>query len=108
LPAPVYPNGHPDADYWWTGVLGSPVQIPANLTRGLSIIINPLVGLPWLFNGGPQPPWAVDPQLLNGGVGALLPKMSRESRFDFWSRWIRDAILYGRGTAGTCPLRARS
>lgn len=113
LPAPVYPNGSPEAEYWWTGVLGFPVQFPANLTRGLAIIINPLVRLPWVFhdrNGNPVdiPTWARDPMLLNGdlsgGAGMpSLPKMSRESRFDFWSRWIRDAILSGRGVFSFGP-----
>ena len=108
LPAPVYPNGSPEAEYWWTGVLGTGVQLPANLTRGLAIIINPLVRLPWVFDGGDAPTWVRDPMLLNGAVsGAVavptLPKMSRESRFDFWSRWIRDAILSGRGVFSFAP-----
>jgi HK97 family phage portal protein len=100
---PPLHNGDVEDPFWWTGVLGNTPPIPANLTRGLSIIINPLVRLPWLFNGGPQPPWAADPMLFNGRVSGgvavgKVPKMARESRFDFWSRWIRDAILFGRGT----------
>ena len=90
---------------WCPGVRR--VQLPANLTRGLAIIINPLVRLPWVFDGGDAPTWVRDPMLLNGAsrVRAVptLPKMSRESRFDFWSRWIRDAILSGRGVFSFAP-----
>jgi hypothetical protein len=79
--------------------------MPANLTRGLAIIINPLVRLPWVFERDgeplPVPTWVKDPMLLNEHSPAhevpSLPKMSRESRFDFWSRWVRDAILAGQG-----------
>lgn len=105
---PPLHNGNPEDPIWWTGVLGERVPLPANLTRGLSIIINPLVRLPWLFDGGDPPPWVVDPMLFNGQKpGAPFSARvefgeyafaERESRFDFWARWIRDAILYGRGT----------
>jgi HK97 family phage portal protein len=94
-------NGDPDNPLWWTGVLGQAVHIPANLTRGLSIIINPLVRLPWVFSKGDTPTWCVDPMLFNGaypGTGApARAKLWRESRFDFWARWLRDTIVYGMG-----------
>lgn len=112
MPAPAYlppllHNGEPEDPIWWTGVRGQTVQIPANLTRGLSIIINPLVRMPWQFSSGPAPTWAVDPMLLNGqiqGPGApQRPKLWRESRFDFWARWIRDTILHGIGVVSFEP-----
>ena len=59
-------TGDVEDPFWWTGVLGSTVPVPANLTRGLAIIINPLVRLPWLFNDEQAPAWAVDPMLFNG------------------------------------------
>jgi hypothetical protein len=107
----VYPNGSVDAEFWWTGVLGTARQFPANLVRGLSIIINPLIRLPWVFERDgvelPVPTWVRDPMLLNESNPAhatpTLPKMSRESRFDFWSRWVRDAILSGQATFSFAP-----
>ena len=107
-PATLHPiNGHPDSVTWWTGVRGQTVPIPANLTRGLSIIINPLVRLPWQFTTGPMPAWCLDPMLFNGRYpGAGQPRrmfLWRESRFDFWARWLRDTILHGIGAFSYLP-----
>lgn len=101
-------NGDPDSDYWWTGVLAPTSPIPANMTRGISIIVNPLVRMPWDFSAGDVPIWVRDPMALNKarpGVAdsGVRPFLSRESRFDFWSRWIRDAIFYGTGLFSYLP-----
>lgn len=96
-----YPNGDPDAVLWWTGVLTEPLKIPANLTRGLSIIINPLIRLPWDFTAD-EPMWVRDPMAFSVARPGTAdfgrrPFLERESRFDFWSRWLRDAIVFGLG-----------
>lgn len=96
-----YANGDPDAVLWWTGVLTEPLRIPANLTRGLSIIINPLIRLTWDFSAG-TPLWAQDPMAFSVARPGtrdfgVRPLLERESRFDFWSRWLRDAIVFGLG-----------
>jgi hypothetical protein len=104
-------NGHPDSDLWWTGVLAPSVEVPANLTRGISIIVNPLIRLPWTFpqdGGDVMPSWCRDPMALNRARPGLADAgwrvfLSRESRFDFWARWVRDAILYGIGLFSYVP-----
>lgn len=95
-------NGSPDSDLWWTGILAPTHTIPANMTRGIAIIVNPLVRMPWDFSTGDMPAWCRDPMALNKSRPGVAdsgsrPFLSRESRFDFWSRWIRDAIFYGTG-----------
>lgn len=108
MPTVAVSNGSPDSDVWWTGVLTPGPQIPANVTRGLSIIINPLVRLPWRFSAGLMPAWCADPMALNvarPGIedAGFRPFLSRESRFDFWSRWLQDAIFWGLGLFSYVP-----
>lgn len=101
----------PPGDLWWIGLSAWwNVWIPAAVTRATSIIVNPLVRIPWIMRtpagdvapGDPgYPAWIRDPMLLNGSTGGpntgRLPMLDRLDRFDVWARWITDALWVGMG-----------
>jgi Phage portal protein len=118
----------PPGDLWWIGLHAWwETSIPSSVTKAESVLINPLVRMPWLVGGtAPDddgyPAWLTDPMVLNGSTGGgnkgRVPMLDRVDRFDFWAWWIKDAMRYGIGAwvfapdsagqplAGTCQLIA--
>ena len=103
----------PPGDLWWIGLQSAwNLNVPAAVTRATSIIVNPLVRMPWIIQTdtgteiSPEDPtyptWLRDPMLLNGanssGVDTgVLPMLDRVDRFDLWAKWVRDALWFGLG-----------
>lgn len=102
----------PPGDLWWIGFHEWwQAALPAAVTRATSIIVNPLVRMPWLLtNPAGQtiaptdpgyPAWLKDPMLLNGSSGGAnlghYHMLDRRDRFDLWASWIRDALQLGMG-----------
>lgn len=102
----------PPGDLWWIGLHSEwQQQVPASVTRATAIIVNPLVRMPWQLHtpdgrtlqpeDDGYPAWLRDPMLLNGTSGGpnagRFPQLDRIDRFDFWARWIRDALWHGTG-----------
>lgn len=108
----------PPGDLWWLGLHSQwQQQVPTSVTRATAIIVNPLVRMPWQLHTSdgrtlqPEddgyPAWLRDPMLLNGTSGGpnagRFPVLDRVDRFDFWARWIRDALWHGTGVLGFIP-----
>lgn len=105
-------------DEWWLGLHSSAdLLIPSSVTKAESVLINPLVRMPWQVidpagtvtaPGDAGYPWFLsDPMLLNGSSGGVntgfAHALDRIDRFDFWARWIRDAMRYGFGVITYTP-----
>jgi hypothetical protein len=111
------PDGFPSAyppgpDTWWTGLAWQwQSKLPTAVTRATAIIVNPLCRMPWQIRRpdativGPDadgyPAWLVDPALNGGSSGGPNPgvfdQLDRPTRFDLFSRWVRDALWVGLG-----------
>lgn len=122
---PIDVNDPPDflqaetfGDEWWLGLHHWWDQVvPSSVTKAESVLINPLVRMPWTIvdpagavtaPGDPGYPWWLsDPMLLNrssGGTNAgAFDHLDRVDRFDFWARWIRDAMRHGYGVIAYTP-----
>jgi phage portal protein BeeE len=103
-------------DLWWTGLrTWWDDTIPSSVTKAESVLINPLVRMPWTVQDrqgrtqGPgdegYPAWLYDPMLLNGTSGGpnlgAFDMLDRIDAFDFWAWWIRDAMRHGYGVLTT-------
>ena len=99
-------------DEWWLGLHSWWDQmVPSSVTKAESVLINPLVRMPWTIidpdgnetrpDDPGYPAWLTDPMLLNGSSGGsntgAFDHLDRIDRFDFWGRWVRDAMRYGFG-----------
>ena len=108
----------PPGDLWWIGMHAWWEQaIPSSVTKAESVLINPLVRMPWIVvdpNGERRrpedpdyPAWLTDPMLLNGSSGGRYTgeqwMLDRLDRFDFWARWIKDAMRHGWGVLSYRP-----
>jgi phage portal protein BeeE len=108
----------PPGDLWWVGLHYWWEQgIPSSVTKAESVLVNPIVRMPWVIvspdgaetapTDAAYPAWLTDPMLLNGSTGGpnrgRFPMLDRVDRFDFWARWIRDAMRYGIGAIAFEP-----
>lgn len=96
---------------WWTA------SLPPGLTRGTSLLVNPLVRMPWVIttaDGGQlrpgdqgYPVWLTDPMLLNGSTGGpnsgTFAMLDRSDRFSTFARWITSALWTGVGILAFTP-----
>ena len=116
-----YPDGfmtEPPGDDWWIGLHSDWVSaMPPSVTRATSVIVNPLVRMPWQVRQPDgtlldpidpgYPAWLRDPMLLNGSTGGPnageFPMLDRIDAFDLWARWLRDALWQGRGLLRYIP-----
>ena len=104
-------------DEWWIGMQSWTNQVvPSSVTKAESVLINPLVRMPWPVTvagvthepgDAGYPAWLADPMLLNGSTGGAntgaFDALDRVDRFDFWARWLRDAMRYGFGVIAYAP-----
>lgn len=103
----------PSSAVMWAG-LGTRDQldmldqlVPSSITKAESVLINPLVRMPWIVTrtdgtrilpGTPDyPRWLADPMLLSGDPGGMFAMLDRIDRFNFWAKWVRDAMRHGLG-----------
>lgn len=108
----------PPGDLWWLGMHDWwESSLPPALTRGTSLLVNPLVRMPWIVttaqgqqlrSGDPGfPLWLRDPQLLNGSSGGsnsgVFPMLDRSDRFSLWARWVTSALWTGVGLLSFTP-----
>jgi phage portal protein BeeE len=107
----------PPGDLWWIGLHSWwETSIPSSVTKAESVLINPLVRMPWLVTRdgtaiGPDDPgypaWLTDPMLLNGSSGGsnlgVFDMLDRIDRFDFWAWWLKDAMRHGFGVLTFTP-----
>lgn len=102
----------PPGDLWWIGLHAWwDAAIPSSVTKAESVLINPLVRMPWIVtepDGGEYrpgdtgyPAWLLDPMVLNGSTGGPnkgeMDMLDRLDRFDFWAYWVRSAMRHGIG-----------
>lgn len=117
------PDGFPSAyppgpDTWWTGLHWQwESKMPTAVTRATAIIVNPLCRMPWqirrpdgtVIAPGEEgyPAWMIDPALNGGSSGGanlgVFPQLDRPTRFDVFSRWVRDALWLGAGLFAFVP-----
>lgn len=108
----------PPGAHWYWGLYDSwTTQLPPALTRGTSLLVNPLVRMPWVVttSDGTQlrptdlgyPVWLRDPQMLNGSTGGpsrgTFAMLDRADRFSVFARWITSALWVGVGVMAFSP-----
>lgn len=108
----------PPGALWWWGMYDDWVaSLPPGLTRGTSLLVNPLVRMPWIITTSEgdtlapgddgYPVWLTDPQLLNGSTGGpnggTFDMLDRSDRFSVFARWITSALWTGVGLMAYTP-----
>ncbi len=105
-----FPSGSEPATIWWMGsdsplIVQTPRAALAAVTRATNLIVNTITSLPWrhLDNGAreyPTPRWINDPMLSRPDArisSSPTPAAIRLPRAQFWSQWIRSALMHGMG-----------
>ncbi len=113
-----FPSAYPPGDLWWTGMHWQwESQLPPSVTRATAILCNPLVRMPWTIrkpdgsviepDDDGYPAWLADPALNGGSSGGsnkgVFAQLDRPTRFDLFSRWVRDSLWLGLGLLAFIP-----